>query len=771
MVDGTLQQSTIDLIITSKKEKITETTNTLISSSDHAIISFKRKLNKTFQPETITARNFNKFTQEKFNRDLQMLNWNFEEYDVNGAVNAFNNNILTCLDSNAPWTTFTPKRKSNPQISKETIGWIKIRDAAFRKAKKTKKPEDLIAWKSLRNNVVGRIRKDKKNADLLNFADPKRAWQAFNNLRRNNNSKNGPPEKLLINGQEVTDKKILAEEFNNFFIAKVTKLKEKLDNKPPSYDPVQHLLKHLPQNLPPFSLKPISVEEVKEALKNAKNTRSSGPDGISNFILKLSSSSLATPMTTIFNLSLSSGEYPAIWKEARILPLHKKQSKLDINNYRNINLVSKTGLIFEKLIHKQISDHFTKYNLFSKSQNAYIQGRSTATLCTTLYDRCCRAAHNGKFASILSVDLKAGYDMIDGSILKNKFLHGYKASKSTTAWLESYMSNRTQSVTVGKERSKVRSSASSLGQGSRLAPLLFTIAISDLPNTTKHSDVDIYADDVNVVNVDKEASTAVAKLQEDATNIVHWLHANKLCLAEGKSTLILTSNKERRRDHLTESLALTMDGEIIKQSSHIKVLGCIFSRDLTWSAHLHGTQDKESEKGLIRSLSNILGAVSSMQNCPAISRHMFLSATFMGKLTFGIETWGSLPDKLITNLQSLQNRAARLIIKTTTLSTSQKLLKLNWLPVKDMITRSSLLLLHKMKTFAICPYFNKFIFQPRNKPWDTIPIYNPDHGGLLNKSFLPRTILIWNQLPEHIRRLPPIPFKRAVTHLLRFQEK
>ena len=112
-------------------------------------------------------------------------------------------------------------------------------------------------------------------------------------------------------------------------------------------------------------------EEVKEALKDAKNTRSSGPDGISNFILKLSSSSLATPMTTIFNLSLSSGEYPAIWKEARILPLHKKQSKLDINNYRNINLVSKTGLIFEKLIHKQISDHFTKYNLFSKSQNAY----------------------------------------------------------------------------------------------------------------------------------------------------------------------------------------------------------------------------------------------------------------------------------------------------------------------------------------------------------------------------------------------------------------
>ena len=90
------------------------------------------------------------------------------------------------------------------------------------------------------------------------------------------------------------------------------------------------------------------------------------------------------------------------------------------------------------------------------------------------------------------------------------------------------------------------------------------------------------------------------------------LFANIAGLAEGKTTFLLTSNRERKRDNITNSLALAVDGEVVKQSSNICVLGVTFSKDLTWSSHLHGSPDM-ANKGLIKSLSGILGVVSNMK--------------------------------------------------------------------------------------------------------------------------------------------------------------
>ena len=614
--------------------------------------------------------------------------------------------------------------------------------------------------------MLGLIAKDKKKADFLDFSDSKKAWKFYNDLKRNRHSKNGPPEKLLINGKEVTDKETMAEAFNDFFISKIKKLKQKLEGKTPAYDPVTHLKRFVPENLPNFSFKPINEDEVAQIIEKVKNTKSTGTDNVSYSTLKLASAIIAKPLASIFNFSISTGAFPRAWLDTTILPLHKKLSKFDVSNYRNICLVSKTGLVFEKIIQKQITDHFLSLGLFSKSQHAYLPGRSTATLCTTLYDRCCRAANESKFAGVLSFDLKSGFDLIDKIILKSKFSHCFKACEKTSRWLESYMTGRTQSVLIGNVRSKVRESESALGQGTILAPLLFCIAITDLPNAIENGETDLFADDVNETVIDNDPTVIVSKLQDDATKVERWLHSNKLALAEGKTTLILTSNRERKRDNITNSLALAVDGEVVKQSSNICVLGVTFSKDLTWSSHLQGSSDT-ANKGLIKSLSSILGVVSNMKNCPAEARKLFINACFMSKLNYGAETWGSLTDKQFRHLQCRQNRAAKLIIKNRNIPTATKLQKLNWLPVKEMIAKSSLVLLHKIKNQEICPYFDNLLKKSRCKSFDKIPIYTPTTNSLLNRSFLPRTAYLWNQLTEKTRKLPTPLFKASISAILR----
>ena len=68
--------------------------------------------------------------------------------------------------------------------------------------------------------------------------------------------------------------------------------------------------------------------------------KSSGPNSIPTRILKLLKKDILTQLVDIFNPSFSSRMYPTPLKIAKIIPIHKKDSKLECFNYRPISLPS-----------------------------------------------------------------------------------------------------------------------------------------------------------------------------------------------------------------------------------------------------------------------------------------------------------------------------------------------------------------------------------------------------------------------------------------------
>ena len=73
----------------------------------------------------------------------------------------------------------------------------------------------------------------------------------------------------------------------------------------------------------------------------------------------------------IFNSCISSNTIPDIFKHAECIPLHKKGSTLDLNNYRCISILPPIAKLFEKLIAKQIRDYFENNNLFFIGQHGF----------------------------------------------------------------------------------------------------------------------------------------------------------------------------------------------------------------------------------------------------------------------------------------------------------------------------------------------------------------------------------------------------------------
>ena len=67
--------------------------------------------------------------------------------------------------------------------------------------------------------------------------------------------------------------------------------------------------------------------------------KSSGPNSIPYKILNLLKKDISKQLSDLFNLSLSLGVFPSLLKIAKVVPIYKKDSKLDCHDYCPISLV------------------------------------------------------------------------------------------------------------------------------------------------------------------------------------------------------------------------------------------------------------------------------------------------------------------------------------------------------------------------------------------------------------------------------------------------
>ena len=68
---------------------------------------------------------------------------------------------------------------------------------------------------------------------------------------------------------------------------------------------------------------PLTLQELNTAILKLKKKKSSGPDGITNEMITHLDTSARLKLLEIFNLSWEEGRVPQMWKEAKMIPIHK----------------------------------------------------------------------------------------------------------------------------------------------------------------------------------------------------------------------------------------------------------------------------------------------------------------------------------------------------------------------------------------------------------------------------------------------------------------
>ena len=117
------------------------------------------------------------------------------------------------------------------------------------------------------------------------------------------------------------------------------------------------------------------------------------------------------------------GVFPSVLKTAKVVPVFKKDSKLDYSNYCPISLLSNIEKILEKLMYKRLYTFLNSNNIIYNVQFGFRQQYSTFHALINITENIRKALDDGNIGCGVFVGLQEAFDTADHQILLAKLNH------------------------------------------------------------------------------------------------------------------------------------------------------------------------------------------------------------------------------------------------------------------------------------------------------------------------------------------------------------
>ena len=443
--------------------------------SDHSLVYVIRKFKRPKgEPKIIRVRSFKNFVDDDFLRDLRNSDWSYflNFTDLDQSCDIFNSIVKTVADKHAPFVTHKIKGKIEAWVTNDLLQAIKERNYFKKKANQTK---SIIDWNNFTqkrnqvNNMKNTLKQDYFNTLLTDNAKrPKQLWKTLKTLVPNGKNTTTSVKRLVTeDGIDVTCPKGIADHFNNFFVNVGVTLASKFSTDTSKVNP--------PVSEKLFNFSKTNTKCVQDHIKDLKNGKATGLDGIGSRILKAGAPVLSIYLSKIFNCSLATGYVPKCWKIKRVSPVHKGDVKTDPSNFRPISILPIPMKIFEKIVHDQVSTFIKENTFLNDRQSGFRKLFSTTTAVLDVSENILEQLDKNNFVGAVLIDLKKAFDTVDHKILLKK-LWCYGFQNQSFDWFESYLTDRQQLTLVNNIMSDLlHEDVYGVPQGSVLGPLLFLL--------------------------------------------------------------------------------------------------------------------------------------------------------------------------------------------------------------------------------------------------------------------------------------------------------
>ena len=494
---------------------------------------------------------------------------------------------MTC-----PIKQFNVSASPDPWITNELLEEIRDKDLALRKARKTGND---LHWRFARNerNRVGRLvelsRKDFFLDEERNSrGDPKRFWRNISNSLPRKKSQNKNISLIDKFTDHQIDSNAISGHINNFFANIGNDLAKNFTH---DWSPVD-----TPNLESEITNVHTDFEEVHNLCKEINISKSSSIDLLSSRVLKDAFLVLTLQLVYLFNLSLSTGNFPQKWKMATVIPLFKGGSRADVGNYRPISLLPLPGKLLEKIVHAQISQFLENNDLLSDEQNGFRRDRSTTHSIVNLTNSILNAVNNQETCQAVFIDLKKAFDTVNHKILLKKIEHiGIRGE--LLIWISNYLHNRIQRTFANNVLSSTLPVNCGVPQGSILGPLFFILYVNDVKKYINNVEIGLYADDTVLFSYNSDWMKAQIDLQNMLDGFVEWSKKNELTINSQKTKFMVFGSRSKVKR--ARNAKLSINNVQIQLVPSFKYLGFTLDPVLSFSNHTSSLLSIISHKAYI----------------------------------------------------------------------------------------------------------------------------------------------------------------------------
>ena len=321
-----------------------------------------------------------------------------------------------------------------------------------------------------------------------------------------------------------------------------------------------------------------SHQEILKAIAQLRTNKSAGPDKLLNEFFINGKEVLSTTLLILFNKLFEMGHFPEEWSEGYIIPLHKKGSINEVENFRGITLLSTIGKLFSRTINNRLSEWAEKYFILIEAQAGFRPGMSTVDNIFVLHSLITHFINRGKKLYCCFIDFTKAFDYVVRDNLWFKLVKlGLRGNILNI--IKSMYQNVKSRVKMCNMVGNEFFCALGVRQGECLSPLLFSLFLNDIEDHFIHSDFEgldldmfklfmlLYADDIVIfANNAEELQLGLNLLSDYCTR---W----KLKVNASKTNILIF----RKGGALPRNLVFTYEHQVIEIVKTFKYLGIVFT--------------------------------------------------------------------------------------------------------------------------------------------------------------------------------------------------
>lgn len=406
---------------------------------------------------------------------------------------------------------------------------------------------------------------------------------------------------------------------------------------------VANFLKYKPET----NINPATTSEIKQIIKQSNPKKAPGPDCITFETLRNLPHKCIKYIKNLFNSALDLNYFPLPWKISNIVTIPKPgKNPLLPENRRPISLINTLGKVYERIILKRMQEQ--ALNIIPDHQFAFYPQRSTTLQLLRMVEYIQAGFNNQEHTTAVFLDVQKAFDSVWFTGLLHKLIHlGF--SDKIVHLISSYLQNRSFHVKIDGAVSSRRKILAGVPQGSVLAPTLYNIYTSDLPEQ-HNSQIAQYADDTvlyykhfSIINSSNNIRCHLQKMSQ-------WCNKWRVKINESKSHSVIFT---RRRPTVPPPLKL--NNKTIDYNKGTKYLGIQLDNKLTWKNHIKYIRGKTLQRiYLLYPLlsSPVLSIKKKTELYKCLIRPIILYAA---------PVWGTTAKSNLNSLQVLQNKVARII--------------------------------------------------------------------------------------------------------------